>query len=73
MAGLQIPIRGGRIKLRHRSRARNAERNGEVPAVFIGPLVISWWSKDALQYDAKVRGQMTQGKNLGSSVARDGG
>jgi hypothetical protein len=51
--GLQIPIFGGRLKIRRRSLARTAEITHRLPTLDLRVVVISWWNKEALERDRR--------------------
>jgi hypothetical protein len=53
MAGIQIPLFGGRLKIRRKVHARYAELNHKVPTIDLGVVVISWWSKSAVAIDVR--------------------
>jgi hypothetical protein len=53
MAGIQIPILGGRLKLRRKVFMRSAELNRELPVVNVGLWIVSWWSKSKVEQDRR--------------------
>lgn len=43
MAWVNIKYRGGFIKVKPRWQMRSKERNREIPVLFLGPIIISYW------------------------------
>jgi len=43
MAWVNIKYRGGFIKIKPRWQMRSKERNREIPVLFLGPIIISYW------------------------------
>ena len=46
MAWVNIKYRGGFIKIKPRWQIRSKERNREIPVLFLGPIIISYWRID---------------------------
>lgn len=46
MAWVNIKYRGGFIKVKPRWQMRSKERNREIPVLFLGPILISYWRQE---------------------------
>lgn len=50
MSWVSIPVAGGRLKIKRAGEMRWPERERQVWVLKLGSIVISWWSRKAIDY-----------------------
>ncbi len=55
MAWLYLKLPRGTLKIKPRSHLRSMELAGRVPLLDLGIVIISWWSFEHLEQDARER------------------